>query len=145
VTPVLGFDPLIGWRVWRVADGFLLGVASELSWLPQFRYDATCEHQEAGATHAAPDRNCTCGISAFKSREDAELLARETAGSEVIVLGRVSLWGRVIETERGYRAARAYPYDLELLGGTKELALELRNRYVVDVALGAAPVATGRS
>jgi len=57
----------------------------------------------------------------------------------VLALGRVSLWGRVIETERGFRAERAYPYDLLLLGGTEQLARRLRSRYAVDVSLGLAP------
>jgi hypothetical protein len=45
----------------------------------------------------------------------------------------VSLWGRVLARENGFRAQYAYPYELFLIGGQDELARELRRLYAVDV------------
>jgi hypothetical protein len=139
-------EALLGWRVWRIANGRLHAVVWGDEWPPQVRLDARCEDApspfwEPGASaaaHPAPHWGCECGVYAFKHRKDAEHLAREKVGRDTLALGRVSLWGRVIESERGYRAAYAYPYDLELLGGTEQLARALRQTYAVDVSLAPA-------
>ena len=52
-----------------------------------------------------------------------------------IALGSVSLWGRILARERGYRAQYAYPYELFVIGGDERIARELRARYFVDVSL----------
>jgi hypothetical protein len=54
----------------------------------------------------------------------------------MIALGRVSLWGRVIENVQGWRAQYAYPYDVTLIAGDADAARGLRRRYAVDVSLG---------
>ena len=73
----------------------------------------------------------------MRTRELAESLLRKLPGAVVgtVALGRVSLWGRVIENVDGWRAQYAYPYDLLLLGGDQAQASELRRRYAVDVEL----------
>jgi len=91
--------------------------------------------------HDAPRAGHHCGIYAFRERADAEALLRQllpvgpAAGRLPAAIGRVSLWGRVIENTGGWRAQFAYPYDLVLFGGEASLATELRNRYAVDVEL----------
>ena len=132
-------EPVVGWRVWRVVGDSLRAAVWATEWPPQERFEADCLDLRP-APHASPHRGCECGVYAFKRREDAELLAREKVDNDVLALGRVSLWGRVIETERGFRGQRAYPYDLQLLGGTAELARAIRDRYAVDVSLGLAPM-----
>ncbi len=132
-------EPLVGWRVWRVVGDTLRAAVWATEWPAQTRFEADCLDLRP-APHPSPHRGCECGVYAFKQREDAELLAREKVDNDVLAIGRVSLWGRVIETERGFRAQRAYPYDLQLLGGTAELARAIRNRYAVDVSLGLAPM-----
>lgn len=70
---------------------------------------ARCEHG-----HAAPDLACSCGIHA--AREPAAVLSylrgRDEPRTVARVLGRVLLWGNVVEHEGGWRAERAYPLDL---------------------------------
>jgi len=134
-------DPIVGWRIWRVAGERLHAVVWGTPWPPRTRFAARCEDRPSTfwpsqwqpREHTAPGAECECGVYAFKSRAEAELLAREKVDHDVIALGRVSLWGRVLETERGYRGEFAYPYDLVLLGGTDSLARRVRATYAVDV------------
>ena len=51
-----------------------------------------------------------------------------------IALGSVSLWGRILVRENGFRAQYAYPYELHLIDGDEHIARELRHRYAVDVS-----------
>jgi hypothetical protein len=146
-------DPVVGWRIWRVVDGRLHAVVWGTPWEPRARFAARCEDRpspfwqpdQRPHEHAAPARECECGVYAFESRGEAERLASEKVDDDVIALGRVSLWGRVLEAERGYRGQYAYPYDLVVLGGSDTLVRELRSRYAVDVdrAPAAVPLHVG--
>lgn len=135
----LYLDPILGWRVWKVADGRLYSTVFGNLWPERARLEARCglggRSSPGGlrGVHEAPSRGCHCGIYAFKSHADALYLAEQTANQVLAAVGRVSLWGRVVETERGYRAQYAYIYDLSLLGGSDLEANEIRNRYAVDV------------
>jgi hypothetical protein len=108
-------DPLIGWRVWCVvatADGLRLGsVIHDELWPIAMELVAQCR---AEGRHEAPDEACTCGIHA--AREPATvwsyLRGRDEPGTVARVLGRVLLWGRVVEHEGGWRASHALPLDL---------------------------------
>src|ERR671918_2854573 len=62
------------------------------------------------SSHHSPEPGCTCGIHAVK---DPARLAR--AGRSTAVVGRVAIWGRVIEHSKGYRAELAYPSRLALV------------------------------
>ena len=144
-------EPIIGWRLWHVRrhedeprlESFTW---HHVSWPARRRFEAGC------STHgvAAPVHGHECGIYAFRTRELAEDLLRRYTGvrqhyghahNELpplrqgcpLALGRVSLWGRVVVRENGFRAQFAYPYELFLIGAGSELALELRQLYAVDV------------
>jgi hypothetical protein len=64
--------------------------------------------------HSAPHLECACGIHA--AREPVAVLSylrgRDEPATVARVLGRVQLWGSVVEHEGGWRAERAYPFDL---------------------------------
>jgi hypothetical protein len=66
--------------------------------------------------HDAPDEGCRCGIYAAATAAEAAASvsdpARPRDGIVHHVIGRVSLWGTVVECERGWRAERAYPASL---------------------------------
>jgi hypothetical protein len=117
-------EPVVGWRCWRILDGADgLGLASThhaLRWPPGRPAMAECE-----LGHDAPAFPCTCGI--YAAREPAlafaylpphikeTLRARqpEILGYDVVMaVGRVGLWGSVIEAERGWRGASGYPREL---------------------------------
>ena len=119
-------EPVVGWRCWRVADEpdglVLLSAHHSLRWAPGWPAEASC-----AAPHASPAAGCGCGLYAARDPELAvaylpphikeTLRARqpEILGYDVVMaIGRVSLWGRVVEAEWGWRAERAYPTELYL-------------------------------
>jgi hypothetical protein len=92
-----------------------------------------------------PTQPHACGIHAFKERAEADAFpatweARRFAhaglGNEYVI-GQVSLWGRVVEYERGFRAELAYPYALLLSENQKHFATRLAARYGIDVLVSA--------
>jgi hypothetical protein len=64
--------------------------------------------------HDAPDERCTCGIHAARSPDDVTtyLRGRDDPRTVARVVGRVRVWGRVVEHERGWRASHALPLEL---------------------------------
>jgi hypothetical protein len=66
--------------------------------------------------HAAPDEGCRCGIYAAATAAQAAASVTDPARprDDIVhhVIGRVSLWGTVVECEHGWRAERAYPASL---------------------------------
>jgi hypothetical protein len=105
--------PLVGWRVWRVAEtraGLrLLSVVYDDVWLPLRPAVASCPRG-----HQAPEAACVCGLYALADRAGAAryLVGRNDPWVVGRVLGLVSLWGAVVECEHGWRAERAYPLRL---------------------------------
>ena len=116
---------LIGWRVWCVVETArglrLASVIRDQFWPVEIEAVARCEEP-----HAAPDLHCCCGIHAAKTPATVRsyLRGRNEPATITRVLGRVSLWGQVVEHEQGWRASHAYP--LALFVGDAEIARELR-------------------
>jgi hypothetical protein len=109
----LSLEPLIAWRAWaltgrRDGTGLLLRPVAGRSrpWKPREITSAACK---AARFHPAPSVDCTCGLHAA---HDPDTLRRARTPA---VLGRVALWGKVIEHEYGYRAEFAYPQSLRLV------------------------------
>jgi hypothetical protein len=128
---------MLGWRLWRVR---LRGGAHELvswshgeAWPARERLEARCDRL-LGRCGEAPRLRHSCGIYAVRTREAAEALLRGLPRLPgPFAIGRVSLWGRVIENVGGWRAQFAYPYELQLIGADAADAQDLRRRYAVDV------------
>lgn len=60
--------------------------------------------------HLAPAERCSCGVYAVRDVHYAVGYPRAWNGVVLYpALGRVSLWGVVVECERGWRASHAYP------------------------------------
>jgi hypothetical protein len=108
-------EALIGWRVWCVAETSaglrLASVIHDHLWDLDGPTLAACAER-----HAAPEAGCACGIHA--TREPAPVLpylrGRDGPGTVGRILGRVALWGTVVEHEHGWRASHAYPVELWL-------------------------------
>lgn len=148
-------EPVVGWRVWDVVllEGRprLCSLAFWSIWLPGRRAEASCRRSlvEAGLAgmppHEAPALRCTCGL--YATRRLVEALAysrgvRRRSDTAHRVLGKVSLWGSVIEGDGGWRASHAYPAAIyvpaarrrRVLGG----ALANPAAGVEEIALGLA-------
>ena len=122
-------EPVVGWRVWAVSKSNgelrLRSLVYDETWLPEQPLVAECRHRphplrrlwgRRPIAHEPPDWSCDCGIYATRGVEEALRYAK-TYGDRPLrvlhrVLGRVSLWGAVLEYTEGWRAARAYPLEL---------------------------------
>jgi hypothetical protein len=115
-------EPLCAWRMWEIED---VGGAPRLRslyrmsfWPVGAPFEARCEAQRLRLSrrprHAAPSETCSCGIYGAPF----ELIRKKLAIDDglppgcLFALGTVSLWGDVLECERGWRAALAYPRHL---------------------------------
>ena len=129
-------DPVFGWRYWQLSPRRLLRSVTQHSfeWPPGRVLKAVCV--EVG--HPAPAERCNCGLYA-----NLELDALREHGlclaPDVIVLGQVALWGKVIDDEPSLRAEFAYPARLSLVvdslidGTPVETLLEELSAYRVPV------------
>jgi hypothetical protein len=116
-------EVVVGWRTWDVSlddetGPLLLPVGSGVDvWAPRRPLRARCGVPAVLSLfrrpHEAPDPGCRCGIYAARSLDAFD--RPRPAWPPPPVLGTVSLWGRVIEHERGWRAAFAYPARLRLV------------------------------
>ncbi|MEK7501166.1 MAG: hypothetical protein AAB642_03520 [Patescibacteria group bacterium] len=75
------------------------------------------------AKHGAPDPVCQCGFYGAKTAEDLLCgfdlsVLRTRLGWRPLAVGRVALWGRLIEHEQGYRAQFAWPVEIWVFGFT---------------------------
>ena len=135
-------EPIVGWRVWHVVgrDGglCLLSPLYRTAWLPRQELVAACRRgMESGLSlywpgrrrHAAPHPTCGCGIYAGRTPADATAyITRFFKQREDVlhrVIGTVSLWGVVVEGERGWRASHAYPQRIFVPVPTRRRRLSL--------------------
>lgn len=114
-------EPLSAWRMWEVGD---LGTAPRLRslyrncvWPVGAPFEARCEAHRfrpwRRERHRAPNTTCTCGIYAVSYEFIRRLALHDRLPEDrPFVIGAVSLWGHVVECERGWRAALAYPAHL---------------------------------
>jgi hypothetical protein len=114
---------VLGWRVWavtRTSQGVRL--ASPLfdhAWVPGDPAAATClRHEDRFAAplpvHHVGSADCGCGFHAARDPADAlsYLHGRDEPSTICRVLGEVTLWGDVLQTEAGWRGTLAYPARL---------------------------------
>jgi hypothetical protein len=118
--------PIEAWRVWFVdRSARLRSITFDVPWPVGEPLVATCLHRRRSwrppwrvlpVDHEAPDEKCHCGIYGAADRERTRdygsfALPRWAAAR---VLGRVQLWGAVLECEQGWRASYGYPARLYL-------------------------------
>ena len=147
--------PIEGWRTWLVAtdrgEPRLRSVVRGDRWEPRQRFVAVCPDacgSVAIGPHAPPSAGCTCGVHAARVRSEAAgHLAPPSRRTGVAAIGRVALWGGVIEGDFGWRASFAYPVRLELVAwrDDPDVAADLdwarrslERSYGVPVAVGIA-------
>jgi hypothetical protein len=126
-APEHGREPILGWRLWRLRrneEGALrlTPTTPRAAWEPGVAIHARCSgahtrlymvfNPELEPTHRSPMPGCTCGVHAMK--DVRRITNGRTRGA---VVGRVAMWGRVIEHSKGWRAEFAYPSRLRLRCG----------------------------
>jgi hypothetical protein len=116
-------EPIVGWRTWDLSDDAAAGPLLHPTgsgvdvWAPRMPLRARCGVPLILSVfrrpHEAPDLGCRCGIYATRSLDDFP--RPRPAWPPPPVVGTVSLWGRVVEHQRGWRAAIAYPARVRLV------------------------------
>lgn len=152
-------EPRLCWRNWRlrIATGDLVSMSGGYPWPRGEPMVAGCDLEPiigaSGASHIAdgsdveyPSIICTCGIWVYNDPE----VAIEKAASfgdwvmnpvdlySIVVAGQVSIWGKLVDHERGFRAQYAYPYSVRVpswVDDSDELAAFVRDEYQVDVEI----------
>jgi hypothetical protein len=120
-------EPVVGWRAWKVRTPLsgsnsrptMSSIILDTTWAP--RRKITAEHSfDLGAKCSGLlELDCSCGVYAFKNLADAftywvRVRDRLVGMSVEVALGTVSLWGRVVECERGFKGQFAYPRHVYL-------------------------------
>ena len=101
--------PFTGWRIWSIEDGYLHSVWGHrtMPWRPSEPAVAECAHE-----HRPADLACSCGLYALATPAGVVESLRtylNYPGARDFLVGRVALWGKVVEGTRGFRAEFAYP------------------------------------
>jgi hypothetical protein len=112
-------EPVTAWRAWAL--GWTPGgepalrpiIYSGERWPARQVARAACPPR-AGSGHRAPQADCTCGLYAVDGLDRLP----GVMGRDVTVIGSVSLWGKMVEHDSGFRAELGYPERLGLVCGT---------------------------
>jgi hypothetical protein len=130
-------EVIIGWRVWRLCHGgefprgdprsalTLQSTYMDTLWPPGQFNKACCEVKRMHH-----------GIHAFATAAQAISYMANGKTSHQHVYGEVSLWGRVVVHEHGYRAECAYPkriYVPTRYQGGRDVVNALRRTYGIEV------------
>ena len=135
---------VLGWRAWTVREtpsGIGLGsVLFDQLWLAREPAHASCRRDEdpfapAIGAHDLVSPECSCGFYAARDPVDAfsYLRGRDEPSTLCRILGEVTLWGRVLETESGWRGELAYPTRLYVADASLSEALAVYGCLVVSI------------
>ena len=117
-------EPVHGWRLWFVVmeggRARLMSPVYPIVWRPGREIEAVCDARRREllrpwrlrpAEHAAPDVRCGCGVHAVSVPSDLAAYVPSVAARRIVhrVIGRVSLWGEVVEGSRGWRGRTPIP------------------------------------
>lgn len=115
-------EAIVGWRAWAISDvagAFRLrSVVAPTLWPAREVLEAEClrpglrPFRRFGLGHHPPSESCECGVYAADASTAASYGTPPADRVDRRVLGRVALWGVVIECEHGWRASQAYPYEI---------------------------------
>jgi hypothetical protein len=141
-------EPFEAWRVWRVGmwQGriVLKSLFSGTVWEPAVPLTAYCTGVQRvpwrpwrlqSIGHVAPALDCKCGIYGVRSVTAARPYIDCTPFPyrDDRVIGRVALWGDVVEGKLGWRASHAYPVELFLRDPATERFGFRRRAHVEEV------------
>ena len=145
----LSTEELVGWRGWEVQHRRqrirLVSLArrarsTSFIWHPDRWTEAFCPLAESDSEHVAPMWDCTCGLYAARSRavlvDEWGGFAQPSSRGDLVVMGRVGFAGKVVVSERVYRAQRGRVLQLWVPHVSWRLVEPLRLTYRVPVELG---------
>jgi len=141
-------QPLEGWRVWKIVTlpshrqelPLLRSVILDTPWTPRRKVAAEHSFDLGAKCQGLLKSSCSCGMYAFKNPTDAFTYlsgVRDRLMGMCVdtALGSVSLWGKVVECERGYRAQYAYPRHLYLPATACHRVWEVSSAFGVPVGV----------
>jgi hypothetical protein len=116
-----------GYRAWRIFNGLLVSMAVDDVWLPGEPMTATNVREDNAS-----------GAHAFKTYQQAVDYVHPY---ENWAIGRVKLWGQIIEHEIGYRGEFSKPIEIitcqwRKLDGSHGTAEEIARRYRINWRVG---------
>ena len=131
-----------GWRAWGIrrretdAGMTLLESVSHNAafWQPRIPMEAVCNR----GCGDVPGNNCRCGLYSAKDLDHLHTMPHYYNYDPqdcFKVIGKVALWGKVIEGSQGWRAQFGYPSELYLPFEAWYLHDELKDAYGVPVRL----------
>jgi hypothetical protein len=141
-------EPVVGWRVWFAVEAGgktrLSSVFYEMVWPTRDPLAAVCLRsrflrRRPPGDHAAPAASCGCGIYAASLQRAGEYLTGPRA-SMCPVIGRVALWGSVVECAHGWRASLAYPAQLYVPVLPRGRYAALARQFALDLTEYGVPV-----
>ena len=101
--------------------------------MPREAMQASCP---SGHKHAVPAKGCSCGIYAARDLDHLSTMQyHRYADDDFVVIGAVSLWGRYVAGNLGWRAEKAYPQRLQVPFEAWRIGAELRDAYGVKIEL----------
>jgi len=110
-------EPILAWRAWRVIDFGgqpRLQSMNDLIWQPGKVMEAVCKPSKG--KHDPPDERCTCGFYAARDRSHLTSMSYHIydleSKKDVVVIGQVSMWGRVIPGSQGWKSQFAKPMSV---------------------------------
>lgn len=130
-------ETVIGWRVWGLSNLAPAGRRADAS--QPFILVSTFMND---VWHPGKPMKACCGANVLRHgihafTTSAQAIEYMGEGRKPIrhVFGEVSLWGRIVIHERGYRAERAYPRRILVptgYRGSRDIVNELRRSYGVE-------------
>jgi len=142
-------EAIQAWKAWRVIElhGILLlqSLVHRANWIPRQEMVSECMNKSNPnfRPHLSPNIRHGCGIYSVKQQDWALQWQRYPNIEDVVVYGRVSIWGNVFKFTKGYISEYAYPsylyvppdkgQELYETIHPEELRVELNNTYVVEV------------
>lgn len=127
-------EPLIAYRIWHIdGDSKLHPLTRCTPW----------EYGNIVETDEIPTIESSCrqrGIHAWKNMGDLIEYLNPNRYPVIHIIGRVALWGKIVEHQFGYRAQFAYPHSLDMilsqkspLINYKRIENSLRDNYKCEV------------
>jgi hypothetical protein len=119
-------SPIVGWRMWSITAARgrhrLCSPLFRVVWPPTTELRAVCDARghwpwrRRRQDHVVPVARCGCGLHAMAAPGYLSAYILPPASSQIVrrAIGRVSLWGRVVEGSCGWRAEAAFPAEIWL-------------------------------